>query len=76
MDVISILKKKRIKIDDFECHLEADRADEHPKVFTNIKLKFKIFGKNISPEAVERGPLNYQKQNIVRPRQCSKNQLI
>ena len=39
MDVISILKKKRIKIDDFECHLEADRADEHPKVFTKHQIK-------------------------------------
>ena len=36
MDVISILRKKRIQVDDFEIELKADRADEHPRVFTKI----------------------------------------
>ncbi len=54
MDVISILRKKRVKLDDFECHLEAERREEHPKVFTKVTIHFIFWGKNISREAVER----------------------
>ncbi len=54
MDVISILEKMRLPLDDYECHLEAERAVDHPKVFTKIKIKFVLFGKGISKEAVER----------------------
>ncbi|MBN2411960.1 OsmC family protein [candidate division KSB1 bacterium] len=54
MDVISIIRKKRIKLDNFECHLEAERKDEHPKVFTKLKIHFIFWGKDIPREAVER----------------------
>jgi len=54
IDVLSILAKKRVNIDDFTLEVEAERAAEHPKVFTKIVLKFTFFGKNISSQAVER----------------------
>jgi putative redox protein len=34
--------------------LHADRATEHPKVFTHITLEYVFTGKGISKEAVER----------------------
>ncbi len=54
MDVISILQKKRIEIDDYECILEAERTEEHPKVFTKVKIKFIFYGRNIDEKDVER----------------------
>ena len=54
MDVVSIMKKKRVPFVDFEVELEADRAEEYPKVFTKIKIHFKIYGKNINSKDVER----------------------
>ena len=54
MDVLSILKKKRIELTGYECHLEAERAESDPKVFTKILIKYVIFGNNIPPQAVER----------------------
>ncbi len=54
MDVISIMKKKRVPFVDFEVELEAEQAEEYPKVFTTIKLNFKIYGKNIHKKDVER----------------------
>jgi putative redox protein len=54
MDVISILKKKRQEVTEFEVSAEVERADEHPKVFTKILLTYKVVGKNIDPQAVER----------------------
>ncbi|MBN1541428.1 OsmC family protein [candidate division KSB1 bacterium] len=54
MDVISILAKKRMNVEDFALELETDRAEEHPKVFTRIRMKYIITGKNIKEEAVRR----------------------
>ncbi len=54
MDVVSILQKKRIKIDNYECILEAERAEEHPKVFTKVKINFIFYGEDIDEKDVER----------------------
>jgi putative redox protein len=54
MDVMSILQKKRQEITSFEVLIHADRANEHPKVFTHLTIEYVIGGKNVSKEAVER----------------------
>jgi putative redox protein len=54
MDVISILQKKRQDVTGFETRVHAQRAGEHPKVFTHIVLEYIIEGRNIDPAAVER----------------------
>ena len=54
MDVISILSKKRQQISGFEVQTLAKRASEHPKVFTELELRYIIRGKNIDPAAVQR----------------------
>jgi len=54
MDVISILRKKRVNLTNYECHLEVERSEEHPKVFTKVKINFIIWGKDIPRVAVER----------------------
>lgn len=54
MDVISILKKKRQDVTDFEVSAHIERADEHPKIFTKIILEYKVTGKDLDHKAVER----------------------
>ncbi len=54
MDVISILSKKRQQVTGFEIRIDAERATEHPKVFTKIVLEYIIKGRGIEKEAVER----------------------
>jgi putative redox protein len=54
MDVLSILKKQRQNITDCQIEIEAERADEIPKVFTKIHLHFIIKGYNLKQNAVER----------------------
>jgi putative redox protein len=54
MDVVSILRKKRQNIAAFEIQLEAQQADEHPRVFTHIDVKYIIRGKDVRAAAVER----------------------
>ncbi len=54
MDVISIMSKKRQDVTDFEVHVDADRAEEHPKVFTKAVIEYIFIGKGIDEKAVRR----------------------
>lgn len=54
MDVISILKKKRQNVTNFRVTADADQADGHPHVFTNIRIHYIVEGHNIDAAAVER----------------------
>ena len=54
MDVISILKKKRQNVTNFRVTADADQADGHPHVFTNIGIHYIVEGHNIDAAAVER----------------------
>ena len=53
-DVVSILKKKRVILDDFEVNIFAEMSEEHPKVYTNINLEFVFYGEDINEKDVER----------------------
>jgi putative redox protein len=54
MDVASILAKKRQDMSAFEVRAHAQRAAEHPKVFTEITLEYVVTGRGVDPAAVER----------------------
>jgi len=54
MDVLSILKKKRVQLSDFGMEIDAERTEDYPKVFTDIKLYYLFTGKNIRPSDIER----------------------
>lgn len=53
-DVVLILKRSRQEITDCEAVVEAERADEDPKVFTKIHVHFKVTGKGLSEKHVAR----------------------
>jgi putative redox protein len=54
MDVISILQKKRQDVTDFEVKVHAERAADHPKVFTHIVIEYLVTGHDVEPAAIER----------------------
>ena len=54
MDVVSILQKKRQPFTGLEVKVTAERAADHPKVYTQIHLEFIVKGKGVDPRAVER----------------------
>ena len=54
MDTISILLKKRQEVTAFEVIVHAERAEEHPKVFTHITLEYLIEGHAVDTVAVQR----------------------
>lgn len=53
-DVISILAKRRAKLDGFEIHITGTERDEHPKIFTDIHIKYVFFGKGLDPADIEK----------------------
>ena len=53
-DVLHILKKARQRVTDCVVELEAERAQEDPKVFTRIHVHFIISGPDLSEKHVDR----------------------
>jgi len=53
-DVVLILRRGRHDVRGCSVHLEAERAETDPKVFTRIHLQFTVSGRRLSREAVER----------------------
>jgi putative redox protein len=53
-DIVMILERMREKVTGLDIALEAERAGEDPKVFTHVKLIYKITGRNLKPANVER----------------------
>jgi putative redox protein len=54
MDVVSILQKKRQPFTGLQVKATAERAEEHPRVYTRIHLEFVVTGEGVDPGAVER----------------------
>ncbi|GFN22640.1 MAG: OsmC family protein [Thermoanaerobacteraceae bacterium] len=53
LDVLSILGKKRVKVESFAVDVEAERADEHPRVFTSATLIYRLTGPDLAEEQVK-----------------------
>lgn len=53
-DVVLILKRGRHEVQGCTVNLQAERAEQDPKVFTRIHLHFVVTGRNIPAAAIER----------------------
>ncbi len=53
INVLEILKKSRQSVDHCVAHLQAERSDDVPKVFTAIHVNFVVTGNDLKPSAVE-----------------------
>jgi putative redox protein len=53
-DVVMILEKGREQVTGLAVELEAERAKDDPKVFTSVKLTYRLRGRALKRSAVER----------------------
>jgi putative redox protein len=53
VDVVNILQKKRQAVHSLEVQVSADRAPDHPRVYTRIEIEYVVRGHSIKPQAVE-----------------------
>ncbi len=54
MDVIDMLKKMRQDVTGLTVSIRADRAEEHPKVFTRMIIEYTVYGNRVDSASVER----------------------
>lgn len=52
MDIVSILKKKREDLKEFNIEITGERSQEHPKRFVKIDIKFKV-NKEVKKESLK-----------------------
>lgn len=53
IDVIGILRKKRKTINSFKVFIDGIRADDFPKVFTDVKIIYEVNSPDVKKEEVE-----------------------
>lgn len=54
MDVISILKKMRVELEDFDVSVEGDLGEEHPVSYTKMHIIYSFTGKNLPKDKIEK----------------------
>jgi len=54
IDILVILKKRRINVTKFNIELEAERRNTLPKIFTNIKMDYIISGDGLNDKEMSR----------------------
>lgn len=54
MDVISILKKMRVEVDNFRVLVSGDLTDEHPKHFYKMHVIYEFTGKDLPMDKLEK----------------------
>ena len=69
-DVVMILNKSRQKIDDCEVHIEAERSEDIPRVFTRIHIHFVVSGRGLDAVKVEKAV------NLSAEKYCSASEML
>lgn len=54
IDVMMILNKMKVEVEDVNIEVEADTVDEDPKVYKYIKLIYRVKGKNLPLDKIQR----------------------
>jgi putative redox protein len=54
MDVVSILKKMRVELKNFNIEVVADRKDEYPKQYNKMHIIYLFTGKNLPMDKVKK----------------------
>jgi putative redox protein len=54
MDVISMLRKMRQAVTHYEIQVSGERAADHPKIYTTIRVEHVVRGRNVDLESVKR----------------------
>lgn len=53
LDVVSVLNKMRVKIDDFKMVIEGELTDEHPKYYHKVSVDYHFYGKDLKENKIK-----------------------
>lgn len=54
LDVVSLLKKMRVSVDDFKIEITAELTDEHPKFYNKVKVDYHFTGTNLDESKIQK----------------------
>ncbi|MBW7997699.1 MAG: OsmC family protein [Candidatus Glassbacteria bacterium] len=54
IDVISMLRKMKVEVDEFEVRVEGEAAEEHPKYWKKLNVTYWIRGKDIPEDKLQK----------------------
>ncbi len=54
LDVAQILEKRRTPVEEYRIEIEGERAEEHPRRYTKIKVRHIVRGEGIDEKQLER----------------------
>ena len=53
VDVLSILKKKRMHVTGFTVNITGERGEDFPKPYTDIHIEYVVYGTDLNPKGIE-----------------------
>ena len=62
MDVVSILKKMRVEVENFNVNIEANVTEEHPKHYDSLHIIYEFTGKDLPLDKLEKAVKLSQEQ--------------
>ena len=54
IDIISLLDKMKVELDDFTMHVEGELTDEHPKYFHKVSVDYHFYGSDLKKKKIEK----------------------
>ena len=54
LDMVAILGKMRVELDNFKINTVASLTEEHPKYYDEVKVQYQFFGKYLDKEKIEK----------------------
>lgn len=54
LDVVSILNKMKIVLDDFKVEVIGELTEEHPKYYHKIHITYHFYGENLNKEKIQK----------------------
>jgi len=54
IDIVDLMRKQRQKVDNLEIVVSGERVEEPPRVYKDIHVEYRVKGKDVKEEAVQR----------------------
>ena len=54
LDIVAILGKMRVELDNFKINTVASLTEEHPKYYDEVKVQYQFFGKDLDKEKIKK----------------------
>ena len=54
LDVVSLLKKMKVSLDDFKIVTTGELTDEHPKYYHTVKVDYHFYGKDLNEKKINK----------------------